>query len=90
VACGRELPRSSPLCFACGAIQDTPTEEDDFSGPIGMIPAHFEPPLARGRLVPREYTGPVLTLRECPRCRAANPAVYRFCLTCGEPLVAAR
>jgi uncharacterized protein (TIGR02996 family) len=91
VACGREVPRSSPLCFACGAIQDTPTEEDHVAGPIGMVVStDFERPLARGRLVPRAYTVPQLAAKECPSCRTANPAVYRFCLTCGERLVAAR
>jgi class 3 adenylate cyclase len=25
----------------------------------------------------------------CARCRQANPAVARFCLTCGSPLAAA-
>ena len=40
--------------------------------------------------VAREYTGPVLTLRQCPTCNAANPAVYRFCLDCGTRLAEAR
>ncbi|HSR95590.1 MAG TPA: FHA domain-containing protein [Kofleriaceae bacterium] len=91
VRCGREVPRSSQLCFSCGAIQETLTEVETFSGTIGVvIPRDFEPPLARGRLVPREYTGPVLTLKQCPNCHAANPAVYRFCLDCGTRLAEAR
>ena len=88
VRCGREVPRNSQLCFACGATQDTLTEDDEVSGTI-CIQHDFEPPLA-GRLVAREYTGPVLTLKECPSCRTANPAVYRFCLACSARLVEAR
>jgi uncharacterized protein (TIGR02996 family) len=91
VRCGREVPRNSQLCFACGAIQDAPTEVETYSGTIGVvIPRDFDPPLARGRLVPREYTGPVLTLRPCSTCGAANPAVYRFCLECGTRLAELR
>jgi hypothetical protein len=66
-------------------------ERTQFSGPIGIvIPRDLEQPAPRGRLVAREYTEAVLMLKECPSCRCANPAVYRFCLACGGRLAEAR
>ena len=91
VRCGLEVPRNSQLCFSCGAIQDAPTEVEAFSGTIGVIiPRDLDASLARGRLVPREYTAGVLALEQCPTCRAANPTGYRFCLDCGTRLTEAR
>jgi len=91
IRCGREVPRNSQLCFSCGAIQDAPTEVDMSTGTIGVVILHdLDRPRMGGQMVPREYTGPVLTLRQCPTCHAANPAVYRFCLDCGTRLAEAR
>jgi uncharacterized protein (TIGR02996 family) len=79
--CGYDVPRSVPVCMACGAARPvrhpSPYALDSLSLTMGRM------------VIPRDelfYEDDDDSIQLCGSCYALNPMAFRFCATCGERL----